>query len=112
MKVLVFLVSILLSGLVNSQIKAEAKTQQILGKNIGYYITLKNVSSKKVDGVKWQAYFYDNFEELKGVRDGKWESGNFISPIEPGEETEDLENVWVSGATKVKIKIIKVHFEK
>jgi hypothetical protein len=47
-----------------------------------------------------------------GTREGKWQSGNFMSSIEPGESTEDLENNFVKGATKVWITIIDVHFEK
>jgi len=46
-----------------------------------------------------------------GTRDGKWQSGNLISSIKPGEETSDVENVWIKGATKVKIVIKQVHFE-
>jgi hypothetical protein len=63
-----------------------------------------------VDGIKWKANFYDNFEELKGTREGSWQSGNFISPIEIGETAQDLENVWVTGATKIFITVTKVHF--
>lgn len=95
-----------------AQVKAEAKTQNVFGRNVGYYITMKNTGKKSVDGVKWTAYFYDNFGDLKGTREGQWQSGNIISPIEPGEDTEDLETVWVKGATKVKITITKVHYTK
>lgn len=87
-----------------------ASTQQFLGRNVGYYVKFKNNSLKSVDGLKWKATFTDNFGEVKGVREGKWESGNLITPIEPGEETEDVERVWVKDATKVKILITKVHF--
>ena len=88
-----------------------AKTQQILGRNVGYYVNFKNNSKKNVDGLKWKAIFSNNFEEVMGEREGKWESGNLITPIEPGEETEDLDMVWVKGSTKVKIIITQVHFE-
>lgn len=87
-----------------------ASTQQVFGKNVGYYVKFENTAEKSVDGLKWKATFTDNFGEVKGVRDGKWESGNLISPIQSGEHTEDLESVWVSGATKVKITITEVHF--
>jgi hypothetical protein len=96
----------------NAQIKAEAMTQNILGRNVGYYVTLKNIGNKPVDGVKWTAYFYDNFDDLKGTRDGKWQSGNFMKPIKPGGKTQDLEYTWIKDATKVKIKITKVHSAK
>ena len=87
-----------------------ASTQQILGINAGYYVKFKNNNKRNVDGLKWKAIFTDNFGEVKGERVGKWESGNLITPIEPGEETEDVERVWVKDATKVKILITKVHF--
>ena len=87
-----------------------AKTQQILGKNVGYYLVIENGSKRMVDGVKWKAIFTDNFGEVKGEKEGKWQSGNFVSPIKPSSKTEDLESTWISGATKVQIKITDVHF--
>jgi hypothetical protein len=89
-----------------------AKTQNVFGVSPGYYVKFTNTSNKKVDAIKWTATFTDNFGEVLGTRDGKWQSGNFISSIEPGESTEDLENNFVKGATKVWITIIDVHFEK
>ena len=91
-------------------VPSKAYTQNIYGKNIGYYVNFRNDSEKVVDGIKWKANFYDNFEELKGTREGSWQSGNFISPIEMGETAQDLENVWVTGATKIFITVTKVHF--
>ena len=88
------------------------KTQNVLGANLGYYVEFKNNGGKKVDGIKWIATFTDNFGEVLGTRNGKWQSGNIISSIEPGKITEDLENNFVKGATKVWIRITLVHFEK
>ncbi len=85
-------------------------TQNILGKNVGYIVTFKNNANADVDGIKWKATFYDNFDEYKGTADGKWSSGNFISPIKKGETTEDVETAWVKDASKIVIKITKVHF--
>jgi hypothetical protein len=85
-------------------------TQEAFGKNIGYYVEFINNAPSPVDAIKWKAYFYDNFGTLKGEREGEWSSGNFISPIEPGKTTKDLETNWVDKATKVYIKILKVHF--
>ena len=87
-----------------------AVTQNTFGYNVGYYAEFKNNSSKEVDGLKWKASFYDNFGELKGTRDGEWQSGNFIKPIPAGEATKELETVWVEGATKVFLTIKLVHF--
>jgi hypothetical protein len=96
-------------GMCNVSIN-KAYTQNVLGKNIGYYVEFKNNSSRTVDALKWKATFYDNFNEQKGVREGSWSSGNFISPIKPNATAMDLENNWVNDATKVRITITKVHF--
>ena len=88
------------------------KTQSVLGASLGYYVEFKNNTDKKVDGIKWIATFTNNFGEVLGTREGDWQSGNFISSMEPGESTEDLENNFVKGATKVWITITLVHFEK
>jgi hypothetical protein len=88
----------------------KAATQNTLGINAGYYVEFKNNTDKEVDGVKWIAYFYDNFEAYKDKREGKWQSGNFIKPAKPGEVFEDVEGVWVEDATKVFVTITEVHF--
>jgi hypothetical protein len=88
----------------------KAYSQNVLTKNIGYYVELRNDNKKTVDAVEWQARFYDNFEDLKGTRKGTWSSGNFISPVKKGETILDLEGVWVDDATKVFIEITRVHF--
>ncbi len=88
----------------------KAYTQNILGKNAGYYVEFSNSSKKSVDALEWNAKFYNNFDELKGTKTGEWSSGNFISPITPGGTTKDLEGVWVDGATKVFISITRIHF--
>ena len=87
-------------------------SQNVFGKSIGYYVEFKNNSDLEVDGIKWVASFYDNFGELKGKKEGSWQSGNIISPIKPGEIGKDLENSFIAGATKVYIKITLVHFVK
>ncbi len=87
-----------------------AYSQNILGKNVGYIVKFKNNSTSEVDALKWKAYFYDNFNDLKGESEGTWSSGNFINPIPKGETTEDIETAWVKDATKVFIKITRVHF--
>ncbi len=88
----------------------KAYSQNVLGKNVGYIVKFKNNASSEVDGLKWKAFFYDNFNDLQGESDGTWSSGNFINPIPKGETTEDVETAWVKDATKVFIKITRVHF--
>jgi hypothetical protein len=89
----------------------KAYSQNVLGKNVGYYVEFKNNATVQVDGLKWTALFYDNFDELKGKNDGEWSSGNFIKPIKVGGTTKDIESAWIKNATKVFIIINKVHFE-
>lgn len=95
-------------GLANVTV-VKTVTQNVLGKNVGYLVKFKNSSSTEVDAIKWKALFYDGFDEFKGEAEGKWSSGNFIKPIKKGETTEDVETAWVKDATKVIIKITKVH---
>jgi hypothetical protein len=87
-----------------------AATQNTLGYNVGYYAKFQNNSKKVVDGLKWTSKFYDNFGELKGTREGQWQSGNFTDPISVGGTAQDLETVWVEGATKVFITVKMVHY--
>ena len=88
----------------------KAYSQNVLGTNVGYYVVFKNNSGKTIDGIQWKAKFYNNFNDYKGDRKGEWSSGNFISPVKTGGTIEDLEGVWVEGATKVVIEITRVHY--
>jgi hypothetical protein len=87
-----------------------AYSQNVFGKNVGYIVKFKNNASSEVDALKWKVFFYDNFNDLKGESEGAWSSGNFIVPIPKGGTTEDIETAWVNDATKVFIKITRVHF--
>jgi len=118
MRVILFCLFLGSAILVNAQSHSDfgsvqvlsAVTQNTLGFNVGYYAKFQNNSKKVVDGLKWTSKFYDNFGALKGTHDGQWQSGNFIKPIPIGGTTQDLEGVWVEGATKVFIKIKMVHY--
>lgn len=90
----------------------ETSTQSVLGRCWGYYVAFENKSGKTVDGIKWKATFTNNFGEVLGVRDGVWQSGNFITPMAPGETTEDIESNYVKGGLKIWITITAVHFVK
>jgi hypothetical protein len=85
-------------------------SQNVLGKNIGYYVELKNNSGKTVDAIEWKAKFYNNFNDYKGSRKGDWSAGNFINPVKKGGLIKDLEGVWVDGASKIVIEITRVHY--
>lgn len=105
----------------NAQLKHNGKsginvvntgTQTVLGRCLGYYVKFENKTSKKVDGIRWKATFTNNFGEVLGVREGEWQSGNFIPPIEPNGTTEDIETNYVKGGLKIWITITKVHFQE
>ncbi len=85
-------------------------SQKTFGRNIGYYVELKNNSNKTVDAIEWEALFYNKFGELKGKKPGKWDSGNIIEPVDPGGSIEDLETSWIKDATDVYITIKRVHY--
>ncbi|MFM7683848.1 MAG: hypothetical protein ACKO7P_14070 [Bacteroidota bacterium] len=50
----------------------KAYLQNILGKNVGYYVNIKNNATHEVDGLEWTAYFYNDFDDLKGTKSGSW----------------------------------------
>jgi len=88
----------------------KAFTQNVMGKNIGYYVEFKNNTGKTIDAIEWYASFYNNFNDLKGGRRGEWSAGNYIKPVKNGGEINDIEGVWVNGASKIQIEITRVHF--
>lgn len=117
MQIIFILLSLLLNGAVKPQhsglcgINPEnAYSQNVLGRNIGYYVEIKNETSKEFDAIEWDALFYDNFDELIEKKSGSWSSGNIIKPVKPDEVLKDLKTVWVKKATKVFIKVKRVHF--
>ncbi len=87
-----------------------AYSQNLLGRNVGYYVEIKNETEKEVDALEWEAIFYNNFDELLEKRNGTWSSGNIIKACKPDEIVKTLATVWVKNATKVFIKINRVHF--
>ena len=88
----------------------KAYSQNLLGRNVGYYVEIKNETDKEVDALEWEASFYNNFNELLEKRNGSWSSGNIIKPCKPDAVVKTLATVWVKKATKVFIKINRVHF--
>lgn len=88
----------------------KAYSQNVLGRNIGYYVEFKNETEKEVDAIEWNAYFYDSFDEMLEKKNGSWSSGNIIEPCKPDKIVKTLATVWVKKATKVVIKINRVHF--
>jgi len=85
-------------------------TQEIMGKNVGFFVKFKNTSQKSIDAFDYRVKYLDGFNELKGSKEFRWQSGNLIDELEPGEVLNDGATNWIKGANKVKISIIKVHY--
>lgn len=115
-----FLVNIfaLSNSIVNAQSNKEKcgikiqdiKSQNVLGRNIGYVVKFDNDNGKTIDGIGWTAFFYDRFGELKGQKEGTWTSGNFIKPVPPNSTITTTQTSWVKDADDAYIIINKVHF--
>lgn len=88
----------------------KAYSQYVMGRNIGYYVEIRNETDKEVDAVEWEAYFYDSFDEFIEKKSSSWSSGNIIKPCKAGELIKDVKTVWVKKANKVFIKIRRVHY--
>ena len=88
----------------------DIKSQNVLGRNIGYVVKFDNDNEKTIDGIAWTAFYYDRFGELKGKKEGTWTSGNFIKPVPANSTLTTTQTSWVKGADDVYITITKVHF--
>jgi hypothetical protein len=88
----------------------DSYTQEVMGKNVGFFVKFKNVSKKNIDAFKYKVQFLDGFNEEKGVKEFSWQAGNIIDKLEPGETLKDGSTNWIKGANKIKIEIIRVHF--
>ncbi|MFM7684187.1 MAG: hypothetical protein ACKO7P_15805 [Bacteroidota bacterium] len=88
----------------------DSYTQEIMGKNVGFYVKFKNNSKKNIDAFDYKVKYLDGFNELKGTNEYRWQAGNLINDLEPGETLKDGATNWVKGANKIKVQIIRVHF--
>lgn len=84
--------------------------QELLGKNVGFFVVFKNNSAKNMDAIDYKITFLNGFDEVKGTQNFKWQAGNFFGPKLPGESLKDGSTTWVSEANKVKVSILRVHF--
>ena len=46
---------------------ADAYTQEVLGKNIGFYVKFYNNSDKIIDAITYKVMFKNGFNEIKGT---------------------------------------------
>ena len=88
----------------------DSYTQEIMGKNVGFYVKFKNNSSKSVDAFDYRVKYLDGFNEVKGSKEYRWQAGNLIDELEPDETLKDGATNWVKGANKIKVQIIRVHY--
>lgn len=88
----------------------ESRTESIAGKNIGFYVLFQNNSQFTVDAVEYNVKFYNTFGDLIASKDFSWQSSDIDSPFGPNETTWNLRKSWIDGASKIKIKIRRVHF--
>jgi hypothetical protein len=88
----------------------DSYTQEIMGKNVGFYVKFKNNSSKSIDAFDYRVKYLDGFNEVKGSKEYRWQSGNLIDELEPGETLKDGATNWVKGANKIKVQIVRVHY--
>lgn len=77
---------------------------------IGYSVQFKNYSAKSVDGIYWTAYYYDNANTLIKYEESSFNSTNLIDPIISGTTKTIARSPRVKGASKVIIKINRLHF--
>lgn len=85
-------------------------TQEVMGKNVGFYVKFKNVSEKNIDALEYRVRYLDGFNDEKGVKEFTWQAGNLIDKLEPGETLKDGSTNWIKGANKIKIEIKRVHY--
>jgi hypothetical protein len=84
--------------------------QQVMGKNVGFYVVFKNNSKRTMDAIDYEVNYKNGFDETMGKRSFTWQAGNFFGPKLPGESLKDGATTWVDGANKIKVIIKRVHF--
>ena len=84
--------------------------QQVLGKNIGFFVIFKNNTTRSLDAIDYKVIYKNGFDEVKGTRSFTWQAGNFLGPKLPGESLKDGSTTWVDDANKIEVLIIRVHF--
>ena len=76
----------------------------------GYSVEFKNNSKKTVDGIYWNVYYYNNANDLLFEDKSSFNSTSTVDPIAMGFTKTLVRSQSVKGASKVFIKITKVHF--
>ncbi|NCA21188.1 MAG: hypothetical protein EBS86_08630, partial [Crocinitomicaceae bacterium] len=87
---------------------SESYTQELLGKNIGFYVRFTNKSEKAIDAVQYEVIYKNGFNEVKGSKEFTWQAGNIVGIVKPGEDLSHGATNWISGANKIEIKIVRI----
>ncbi len=77
---------------------------------ISYRVNFKNKSQKTVDFISWEAYYYNNANEFIEKEKFSFNSTDYTDPISSGFTRKSRQFTKIYGASKVIIKITKVHF--
>ena len=97
------------TGRCNIGIKDVSPTTSF-GYLISYRVNFKNKSQKTVDFISWEAYYYNNANEFIEKEKFSFNSTDYIDPISSGFTRKSRQFTKIYGASKVIIKITKVHF--
>jgi len=54
----------------------EAKTQEVLGKNIGFFVKFLNTTDKSLDAIEYKVIYKDGFNDVKGIKTFRWQTAN------------------------------------
>ena len=78
----------------------------------GTSVVFKNNGNKTIDGITYQIYFYNKFDELLGSRENTWtDDGIGDDPIAPGKTERDSDSFKAfSDASYITVTIKKVHY--
>ena len=57
--------------------------QQVLGKNIGFFVVFKNNTTRSLDAIEYKVIYKNGFDDVKGTRLFTWQAGNFLGPKLP-----------------------------
>lgn len=97
-------------GMCNKVVVSDISKIASFGYLVGYTVQFKNNSDSTVDGIWWKAYYYNNAGELIKQDESSFNSSKIIDPIASGFTKSVARSPRVKGASKVVIKIVKVHF--
>lgn len=91
------------------KVEVDDVTAPVILKYLNYSVTFKNNSAKTVDGITWTAYYY-NADDLIKKEESSFNATKLIDPIASGFTKTLVRSPNVKNASKVTIKIKKVHF--